>query len=261
MSSLFIIGNGFDLDHKLPSSYEDFRKYLLRKYPNAKGMSPSYMISSTILPNGGEEYDKEEVVSFLLDVISKAEGYGDWKDIESSLGKLDFEESFSQMSYLLDDDDDDNDVWKRVDRYESVARHFYHVTIKIKELFPNWIESISLTSVNPNMKFKKLIDKERDTFLTFNYTRVLEEIYYAENVFHIHGEQGGEIVLGHGENFPEDYENSYWGSEESLLKIHMDLKKDTKSIIASSKSFFDGLCNIDKIYSYGFSFSKVDLSI
>ncbi|OJD60906.1 AbiH family protein [Bacillus sp. NH11B] len=258
MSSLFIIGNGFDLAHKLPTSYEDFRKYLLQKYPKAGGMSPSFMISSTSLPDGGEEYDEEEVAAFLLDVISAAEGYGDWKDIESSLGKLDFEDYLAEMSDFLDDDEDDDDIWKQVYRNEDASGHFYQVTIKIKELFPEWIESICLKDAKLNMKFKKLIDEEKDTFLTFNYTRVLEDIYYAEDVFHIHGEQGEEILFGHGEPY-EEFTSSYFGSEDALAKIHMSLKKDVENNIFCSKSFFDGLCNIDKIYSHGFSFSTVDL--
>ncbi|WP_078181995.1 AbiH family protein [Bacillus cereus] len=31
MSKLFVLGNGFDLDHKLPTSYEHFHQYLLKK--------------------------------------------------------------------------------------------------------------------------------------------------------------------------------------------------------------------------------------
>lgn len=30
-TTLYIIGNGFDLANKLPTSYEDFRKYLIKK--------------------------------------------------------------------------------------------------------------------------------------------------------------------------------------------------------------------------------------
>lgn len=35
MRSIFIIGNGFDLAHNIDSSYESFRKYLKKQYPNA----------------------------------------------------------------------------------------------------------------------------------------------------------------------------------------------------------------------------------
>ena len=32
----YIIGNGFDLANKLPTSYEDFRKYLIKKVKRVK---------------------------------------------------------------------------------------------------------------------------------------------------------------------------------------------------------------------------------
>ena len=35
MSKLFIIGNGFDLAHSIPTSYNDFRAFLISKYPDS----------------------------------------------------------------------------------------------------------------------------------------------------------------------------------------------------------------------------------
>ncbi len=37
MNKLFIIGNGFDRAHKIASSYEDFRKYLVSRLENITG--------------------------------------------------------------------------------------------------------------------------------------------------------------------------------------------------------------------------------
>lgn len=36
MGALFIIGNGFDLAHSLPTKYQDFRSVLLENYPYAE---------------------------------------------------------------------------------------------------------------------------------------------------------------------------------------------------------------------------------
>ncbi|HDW8007356.1 bacteriophage abortive infection AbiH family protein [Bacillus cereus] len=259
MSSLFIIGNGFDLAHSLPTSYEDFRQYLIHNYPGAVKSSPSFNINSTTLPNGSEVYDNEDVVSFLIDIISKAEPYGEkWSDIETSLGHLDFEEYLYEMSVLLDDDEDDNDLWRRANRNEDASEHFYKVTLKVKDLFSEWVNSIDISDARPIKRFRDKIDIENDVFLTFNYTSVLENLYGAEYVFHIHGTQGFEIIIGHGVS-REDFENRYVGSEWALSKIHRSLKKDTMEIIKFSKLFFDELLSIKNIYSYGFSFSEVDL--
>lgn len=36
MSNLFVIGNGFDISHKLKTSYENFHTYLKKEYSNAE---------------------------------------------------------------------------------------------------------------------------------------------------------------------------------------------------------------------------------
>ena len=36
MSSLFIIGNGFDIAHGIPTKYSDFREFILKMYPKAE---------------------------------------------------------------------------------------------------------------------------------------------------------------------------------------------------------------------------------
>ncbi|TKH11864.1 hypothetical protein FC678_11030, partial [Peribacillus simplex] len=265
MSSLFIIGNGFDLAHTLPTSYEHFRQYLLQNYPGAHKESPSFTINSSTMPDGSEVYNKDDVVSFLIDIISKAEPYGEkWSDIETSLGRLNYEEYLDEMSGLLDDDEDDDDLWHSAHRNEDAAEHFYNVTLKIKELFSEWVNSIDISTARPKKKFQDIIDIENDVFLTFNYTSLLEDLYGAEDVFHIHGERGFqrlpgfELIIGHGDS-REDFENKYVGAEWALSKIHQSLKKDTKEIIRKSRFFFDELPPVKNIYSYGFSFSNVDL--
>jgi hypothetical protein len=255
---LFIIGNGFDLAHGLPTTYEDFHQYLIRRYPEAEDLNVTFDISSIHTPDGGELYDESEVASFLIKVISEAEEYGQWSDFEASLGRLNLEEYLAEMASWLDDDDDD-DLWKRARRNEDTSRHFYRVVTKIHDIFPEWIDSIHLRGVKPKKSFMNIIDKKNDLFLTFNYTRVLEEIYEVENVFHIHGEQGGPVIIGHGENRDEDFYYRYTGSEYYLNDLHKALRKDTEGVIRQSNIFFRGLKNIETIFSYGFSFSDVDL--
>ena len=66
------------------------------------------------------------------------------------------------------------------------------------------------------------------------------------------------MIFGHGVE-KEDFENIYTGSEFALAEIHFSLMKDTSKIIDESNYFFDELLSVKNIYSYGFSFSKVDL--
>lgn len=56
MNQLIILGNGFDLDHGLPTSYQDFRNYLLSNYSFSAQNFALYTIENQILPDGSEEY-------------------------------------------------------------------------------------------------------------------------------------------------------------------------------------------------------------
>lgn len=257
MKKLFIIGNGFDVSHKLPTKYSDFQDYLKENYSDA---SDEYLIvpESFMMPDGDERYNDDEVVGFLLKIITEAEATGRaWSDLENTLGQLDFDECFDDW---YADDDDDND-WHEVYRNEDIASNVSGAVKMIKEYFSDWIETIDIFDTERKIKFYHLIDKNNDLFLTFNYTETLEEIYEAINVYHIHGKQGGELVFGHGNDMDnyDEYMNRNIGSENHLSELQMALKKDTQTVIYQNKSLFKELSAVDEIYSYGFSFSDVDM--
>ncbi|MFB5934557.1 AbiH family protein [Peribacillus frigoritolerans] len=126
------------------------------------------------------------------------------------------------------------------------------------------MNTISLDSVETNGDFRKLVN-DQDLFFTFNYTDTLEEVYgiQEDNICHIHGKQNEEIFFGHG-NF-EDYTGSciekHIGTQDSLSKIYDQLRKRTDEALDNNLDFFYSLeeADINKIYSYGFSFSEVDM--
>lgn len=256
---LFIIGNGFDLSHNLKTTYEDFHEYLRNNYNYKENLFN--IPESSILPDGSKKYDDDEVVTILMDLISQAEGIGEnWSDIETSLGLLDYDvylDTYDDV-YVDEDGDDGDNLWKSAYLYEDISADLNNCTVEIKELFSDWVNTIDIDNCAPKHKFLDLINVEKDIFLTFNYTTVLEDIYDVKNVFHIHGIQGGRIIIGHGEE-RENFENKYIGSEHSLQQIHEDLKKNTNELIKTCRLFKINFSDIDEIYSYGFSFSKVDM--
>ncbi|MHA4067887.1 bacteriophage abortive infection AbiH family protein [Bacillus cereus] len=260
MSNLFVIGNGFDIDHKLPTKYVNFHEYLIENYPNAVDKDVTFDISGREDQHGSIQFDEDEVVAFLIDLISRAEVDGEyWQDIETSLGHLDYDQYFDEMSYLYDNDhNSDSYEWELANIYEGVASNFRLVTLKIKELFAEWINTIDIDEVEPKESFCELLDPYIDHFLTFNYTSVLEEVYGAMDVEHIHGMQRSDIIIGHG-ICGRDFQSGPTGTEWELSQIHDSLRKDTRKIIEQKQDFFNDLTSIEKIYSYGFSFSSVDL--
>lgn len=262
MANLFVIGNGFDLDHNLKTAYDHFRQYLLSNYPEIK-MDEMTIPTEKHLPDGGVEYDNVEVLSMLFYLINDAEKNDEkWSNIEKSLGYLDFSKAFEWYDDILDEDGD-IDWWKTVYRNEDRASQLVIPSTRIQDFFWNWINTINLDSVTPKKDFIKLINYE-DKFLTFNYTETLEIVYgiCPEDICHIHGKQNEEIFFGHGNNvdYYDEYMQNHIGSQDGLSKIDNQLRKDTVRALEENIDFFEGLkeANIINIFSYGFSFNKVD---
>lgn len=254
MSSIFIIGNGFDVAHGLKTSYEEFHKYLINEYPNDYDSSVP-VPWSTIMPDGSEEYDTDEVLKVIMKVINEAEGQL-WSNLEHSLGLLDLCEFFDDYS----DDNDDNE-WHEVYNNEDIATNLINAILQVTEFFDDWISTIDVCDAKYKPDFESLINKKKDYFLTFNYTETLEELYNVEKVCHIHGKQNEKLYFGHG-NDGEYYENyivQHIGSENVLGDMHRMLRKNTAMALDENRDFFESFQEIDKIYSYGFSFSDVDM--
>src|SRR5699024_7294769 len=134
-----------------------------------------------IMPDGKEVFDEDEVVAFIIDVINEAEGEGyNWSNVESSLGKLNFEKYFNELSSLFDVEED-KELFRMAYRYEDVSNNFLKVVVKIKKLFSDWINSLNTNGVFPKTSFQQIISEKEDLFLNFNYTMVLEELYEVEN--------------------------------------------------------------------------------
>lgn len=51
MKKMFLIGNGFDLAHRIPSSYDDFHNFLKEEYGDEEG-GFGLIPQSFILPDG-----------------------------------------------------------------------------------------------------------------------------------------------------------------------------------------------------------------
>ncbi|WP_319404168.1 bacteriophage abortive infection AbiH family protein [uncultured Anaeromusa sp.] len=263
MERLFIIGNGFDIAHGLKTKYSCFQKYLRKNYQKAS--SEELVIpSGKLLPKGGNYYKEEEVVNFFMYIISQAEVNGEeWNDLEDSLGRLDFSECFEEWFPVLDREGDYDD-WGNMHNRQAIAEDIIEPILKISDYFIEWVSTINERKAQPKESFKRLIDIKNDFFLTFNYTKTLELIYGVMNICHIHGEIEEELYFGHGQEYDEKvYEENLAkrpGTEYSLLKIHNALRKNTKEALENNLDFFENMTDsIKEIYSYGFSFSEVDL--
>ena len=250
---LYILGNGFDLYHKLPTLFSDFGKYV--------------------------ETNQLELNNYLERYFH----YVDlWNDFENVLSTFDISEFFSENEDLFPDEDSDNsgDTYVLEDVAEQTIKT---LTTGLRNLLRDYLLQIRYI----DKQFLNL-DKEA-TFLTFNYTNSLERIYQIapKRITYLHNRAKSEkhlfkpdeydyltddsdIIIGHGVNdkvvtMPKQYRRgiktaiALEDAFDKLLLYYKESFKDTKQIISDNSCFFDCLTHIDKIIIIGHSLSDIDM--
>lgn len=260
MRKLFIIGNGFDIAHGLPTRYADFKDFLL----NECGGQRAYMPSTFMDPDGGTNPDRNITAGLLINLIDNAVSGPNWEDFEEAMARYDYISFFDDcdMNTAIEDDDDD-EMYHAIYRREDIASDLGISIIEVKNFFAEWVDTIELNTI-PQKRFCSLFAPE-DLFLTFNYTETLEQIYkiQSSNICHIHGRQGDDdIVVGHGED-SNPYDEESWETfaiQYTLQDLYNELKKNVIGCYNAHNSFFYAIAQseISDIYSFGFSFSGVD---
>ncbi|MGO2566166.1 MAG: bacteriophage abortive infection AbiH family protein [Brochothrix thermosphacta] len=274
MKKLFIIGNGFDLAHGIPSTFNHFKEYLRFEYEYDCEQDPSLWLQPSTDPKGDESYNIEycaHIIDFMIctSVIfinsenkKTLEELENWSCFEKAMGMLEFSMIEEDIIDQYDKEGDIN-LFHTGANYEDAYRDLTNVILKLPLLFSEWINEIhvpdrcfSVSNIAIYKFFMELIDKE-DVFLNFNYTDTLENLYEVENVLHIHGNQDSPVVGHNNDNIVEEqiyYQDTYINNMNEVLK------KPTNRILMENKQFFEDLSGVvDSIYSYGFSFGEVDL--
>ena len=174
---LFIVGNGFDLDHGIPSRYN----------PDFKNIA-----------------ERIEPISYFWDIY-QSQRADIWADFENLLANPDFnnlEEIFDGYApdYFSDYERDRNAIITQVDLNGKLIDALYE--------FADQAEN-SIKSKRPLVKYKNSFN-HGGLFITTNYTHTLEKLYgiSRNNVLHIHGEVGSDnLILGYpeGDYKPETY--------------------------------------------------------
>ena len=169
---LFIIGNGFDLHHGLHSAYNDYKKFLQQTAP-------------------------EMVEAFEELVSDKRPGDMDpWKNVEGAFN-LDYDYIFdcilSYNNLAEPDRENPEDYEEQLKKAVSDTTSF--VSSFVKRFFVDWVHCVSRESCL--VQDDITVDAE-DLFVSFNYTRTLENLYGVDEqkILHIHGSVGGDLQFG-----------------------------------------------------------------
>ena len=231
---LYIIGNGFDLHYGIKSSYRDFFSYLLETNPLPESLLTEYC-------------------------------QGDlWRDFESGLGLIPESAFFANVFGILQDNDADWDQiltsWDA--QALSIEQNFN--ASQIARYFQEWVNQID---VSPAFDDGLIVDDEHTAFLSFNYTRTLEDRLGIEQnrILHIHGRSGDDdLVFGHAHlNISEPRRLHDFSGQDTLeelrIKFIANTEKPVSRILSGKQGWFEQLSNLQEIIVAGFSFGKVDL--
>lgn len=177
---LFIVGNGFDRGHDLPTSYWDFRKYLQYLYPD-------------FLRSFEEHYD----IYPLMDDESKKSLL--WNELETNLANIDEDIIIDQVKGVTLDLES-GDIGIRDTLYSYFSQEYNYIQ-KLSQYLKRWVRTIRIRDTKPKTTW---VHPNNDAlYITFNYTSVLENVYKipSSKIIHIHGSlrnNDDDPILGHG---------------------------------------------------------------
>lgn len=240
---LYIIGNGFDLYHNFETSYGHFCNYVKNNH--------------------------EDLFIFLENYIYfELDKNGLWSDFEGSLSTFDFD------AFMIDHDFTDptldnfrpSDVFGLEDELSEISEVMIE---KIRYAFYDWLTNIEQT----NYKYRLLPLDKKATYISFNYTPTLENLYSIQDlhILHIHNSIMADytnLIFGHGKYLEDepsfDSEGNstrhlYTDSQNASKMILAQYYKDTKSVMEKHDYFFNNLSHITEIIILGHSINEIDI--
>lgn len=242
-TKLYIIGNGFDKYHKLPTGYNDFHRFVINNHTDIENIFEEYFQLRT---------NKDSL----------------WSDFESDLSTFNWKSFYDKKNHL--DVRDENFRSSLVFGLEDyVEQETDKLIEKIRNAFENWLNQISLESID-----KKLDMEGEAIFLNFNYTLTLEKVYNipSEKIFHIHGDvenNKDSLIFGHNKELtkiPELNENGdsnrtiFTDSENASKFPFYAFQKPVNEIISENNNYFENIRTIEKIIILGHSLNSIDIS-
>ncbi len=224
--TLFLLGNGFDKNHGLNTSYDAFIRWLRRNKDNEELLKRLALINNTIQAS----------------LESKEQN---WSDFESGFGDIN-EKNIQFLFNWIGGHACDEDIALLKYRLATFIESAYGD--KCNELYPK--------AHFPKNAF----------FINFNYTSVLETIYgiKKEDIIHIHGLSERVHAMGLF-GVPEEplvfgcSEKAFRPSKNPEINkfFRSNLVKDTRRIFESIRPKIETL-NVEKIIVIGLSYSEPD---
>lgn len=208
-TKLFILGNGFDLMHGMPTSYSDFASFCQKKD------KVLFDLMNTEFQGLCTEQDKL------------------WSNFEDALGA-------PNLDFLL------NEAKRNGGQIQYMERPIGVDYTSLKNMMSDWIASLSKSLKEMRLDKRICFDAERSLFLTFNYTNTLEDIYgiQSNDICHIHEKYDGNTIakfVGYNWGHSKSYDAIRDDFKEKDLDIREPIPNDVKeTIMYFGKRYDDG---------------------
>jgi hypothetical protein len=173
--TLYIIGNGFDRHHRIPSSFAHFAEYLKNHDRSTYGFVERYF------------YVDDEF----------------WSDFEESLASFD-------SATLIEDASDflksyATEKWKEEYHHDyqfEIEQAVEAISVRLRSRFAEWVRQLRIPTPSEIADVRVPLDTSA-VFLNFNYTPTLQRVYHVPDahILHIQGkaaQPNDQLVLGHG---------------------------------------------------------------
>lgn len=269
----YVIGNGFDIHHRIKCKYSDFRRWLRNNRP--------------------------EVIDKMTHLYGRLSGDW-WKTFEESLANFKpnaypkkvekmtipqfihyFSEEYGEegRDYINDYEismQDHGGLENPYQRAEAIARfEMSHLKEDLCDAFGDWVKDIKI----PKRVRKTKVALDADAlFFTFNYTRTLEDTYGIEEdqIIHLHGSvDTNTFIIGHNMTFEQMQErdllnhakyrnpNNDHGADNARIAmfevLESELKKPVEEVLNHYRYDFNGLEGMKEMEVLGLSYSPIDL--
>ena len=171
MGSLFIIGNGFDIAHGIPTMYSDFRSFIIRAYPEALELRDEVVYMEDCAAIDPVEFAAE----ILLSAMDNASGIN-WSNFEEALAYINFDKKLPKPNHKENEtDEEDRRLMKQYLLYmDKLTSAFIKCTSIWDDFFRSWISSIQKRIDNKEYScrsvLKEILTVPDIQFLSFNYT-------------------------------------------------------------------------------------------
>ena len=218
-----------------------------------------------------ESIDANEFAAeILLNTMDKSAGEN-WCDFEKALAYVNFNNKFPRPNHKEDETEkEDQDLMQGYLLYMDKLISGFIICTKVwQDLFRMWIKNIQQKidghEFMPKERLIELFSKHDMQFFTFNYTKTLQKLYGIKKVVHIHNRVGQKLIFGHEKDDEMSlYQNLSFDegpciSSSFLDEMILSFRKDTSTPLKKYNDFFKKLnSTIEEVYSYGFSYGKVD---